>query len=139
MTPLEQWMAANEHSAFPPNIEGYWRTTLEVKPPPNIFVQEQKALPFPVVYQPEGYDKVLFVVLLREMEKSPFTKSVAYRGISMNRLTGEMNGNREYERGGWKWPQGYINYMELDVPPSRAFYKFITTLDCPSLPTYGRN
>lgn len=141
------FMAANSKSAFPANTEGYWRKRLELPPESNSMVcgkpfmewsqNKDWAYPFPVVYEPEGYDKNLFLALLREMEDSPFTTKVVYRGISHSRLTGEAIGNCEFERDGWKWPQGYSHYIEAGVPPSRAFYRFVTTQDVPSLPTYG--
>lgn len=142
------WLAANENSAFPPNIEGYWRPALELpaeasamQAGKDFFYWDHNKIwkfPFPVVYMPEAYNQHLFLLLLEEMEKSPFTKKTAYRGYSKHRLTGESNGNSTYEREDWSWPEGYINYIKLGVPPSRAFYKFITTVDCPELPSYGR-
>lgn len=151
MTPLEQWMAANEHSAFPPNIEGYWRPALELplqargkEAGEDFFYWKHNQcwkLPFPVVCTPSAdYDKEAFLQVLFAALRDPATKSVAYRGFSMHRLLkNRANGSRELERGDWKWPIGYLHYIEMGVPPSRAFYKFLTGIDDPVLPTYGRS
>ena len=143
---LAEFIELNTGHYFPDGIEGYWRPGKELPSAyhgelynkPFLYWQQNKIwqYPFPVVYEPEGYDKNLFLIFLRELQESPYTKKVPYRGYSKNRLTGESNGNVEYERDDWKWPQGYINYIEAGVPPSRAFYKFVTGLDCRELPPY---
>lgn len=96
-------------------------------------------MPWPVIFEVEGYDKDAFnhkLTLLQQLNPNLTTKM--YRGVSLNRLTGEFNGNAEYELGGWVWPAGYIAYICMGVPPSRAFYEFVMGVDLPTLPTYGR-
>jgi hypothetical protein len=147
----EEWLEINGASSFPPKIEGYWRP--ELKLPFNYGKTEAGKdfsywnhnkywkYPFPVVIDIEGFgasEKFEFLSLLREMQESPFTARVTFRGVSKNRLTGECNGNSEYTRDDWFWPSGYITYIESGVPPSRDFYRYITTVDLPTLPSYGR-
>lgn len=147
----EEWLEINGDSSFPPKIEGYWRP--ELKLPFNYGKTEAGQdfsywdhnkcwkYPFPVAIKIEGFgtpEFFEFMMLLREMQDSPFTEKQAYRGWSNSRLTNKQNGNSEYNRDGWKWPQGYMHYIALGVPPSREFYRFITTFDLPTLPSYGR-
>lgn len=138
-TQKEKFEELNANSSFPKNVEGYWRPA--EKKSNDVFGsnQEHWDYPWPVVMDCHGYDKNLFIILLKEMEESPFTRRVAYRGISMHRLKkGEHAGSEEFQRNGWTWPAGYMSYIEMGVPPSQAFYEFVTCMKCESLPTYGR-
>ena len=110
------------------NIEGYWRRD---------FNKGLSTLPFPVAMTVKGYDKAKFMEALTVAEKKASNKP--QRGTSPNRWTGGSNGSGEYHLNKWKWPQGIRYYLNQGVPPSRAFYEFITGKDLPGLPTYGRN
>jgi hypothetical protein len=137
-----EFVEVNGEHAFPIGIEGYWRPGRDIPEGEDWSSDTKRATwhcPWPVIYEPEGYEHDRFIVLLKEMEASPFTTSIQYRGFSLHRLTGEINGSREFERDGWKWPEGYLNYIKMGVPPSRAFYRFVTSIDLYSLPKYGRS
>lgn len=121
----------NEGCAFPKHVEGYWRQHKENT--------SDECLPWPVAFDVEGYDKIAFIGKLTLLQLSSDVKRNTYRGMSTNRLTGESNGNAEYELDGWAWPEGYIAYLALGIPPSRAFYKFVMGVDLLTLPTYGRD
>ncbi len=46
----------------------------------------------------------------------------AYRGWSMCRLCQVPNGNEEFEHGGFRWPSGFLHYVEAhNVRPPDAF------------------
>ncbi|MEG0869483.1 MAG: hypothetical protein RSD49_06570 [Hafnia sp.] len=140
--PLGAYQTANRHAAFPIAVEGYWRPGPEAPAEgalSGVDSNSERNYPWPVIFEPKGYEKTVFIALLKEMEASPFTERVLFRGISMNRLTNEPNGCAEYSRDGWTWPEGYLNYIKLGVPPSRAFYQFVTCIDLDTLPDYGRN
>lgn len=140
MSSYAEFLSLNANSHFPNNIEGYWRPAM-MKPEDIEMGREGQMksweYPWPVIFSPEGFNKVLFIEKLEAMERSENTSKTLYRGISPHRLLqNQMNGNAEFENGGWRWPQGYKSYIELGVPPSRAFYKFVTGIECESLPKY---
>lgn len=94
-------------------VEGYWRREKD----------ERSELPWPV--PTPGWGEEDFLLKLRIVEQA--SKFVSYRGWSNSRLTGEMNGNREYVRNGWRWPQGFGNYVAHGVKPSDDFVAFIAS------------
>lgn len=142
MNDRERYTEFNAASAFPEKVEGYWRVSgVLTTEPRSSYEAEQAKYPWPVPFQtpPEGYDQDYFLDRLLALEAHEETKVVAYRGSSPHRLDdGKNNGNSEFERDGWHWPAGYRNYIKLGVPPSRAFYQFVTGNDLDTLPTYGR-
>lgn len=116
----------NGDSKFPDFVEGYWRTSLDVK----------DELPFPIPWAVKGFNKTEFLIALREVQES--AKLERYRGLSLNRWTRKAAGSAEYTKDGWTWPYAYGWYVERGVPPSKEFFRFITGKTCESLPSYGR-
>ena len=94
-------------------IEGYWRNMKD----------ERSELPWPVPNP--GWGEAEFLRKLRLVEQA--SEFISYRGGSKSRLTGEMNGSREYVRNGWRWPQGFGHYIDHGVKPSNDFIAFITS------------
>lgn len=132
----EEYERLNAGCRFPDKIEGYWRQDKDAS---DIGIKERLHLPWPVPFEVEGYNMEEFIGRLVMKQMDSRIKVERYRGISMHRLTGNHNGNSEFELEGWKWPTGYVAYLTMGVPPSRAFYKFVTHEDLPTLPTYGRS
>lgn len=123
----EEWFTkVNAKSAFPRKIEGYWRQTYT-----------GSGMPFPIAFKPVGYNKAAFARRLKEIESSQAERT-EFKGSAPDRWTGKPNGAGEYSYRGWKWPIGYMSYVKRGVPPSQAFYKFITGEVLKTLPTYGR-
>lgn len=112
---------------FPDGIEGYWRD----KPK-----KDETGLPFPVINEENvaEYSKEDFLKALDKKES--IASKVQFKGWSNCRLTGEANGSAEYRKNGWSWPNGYRNYIQKGVLPSRKFYKFITGKDLEELIDY---
>lgn len=122
----EEWFKRiNGKSKKLPNIEGYWRSTFKTN----------GGLPFPVPMAVEGYSKGEFLKALRAKQRA--AKHTGYHGYSPHRWTNSPNMSGEYKLGKWAWPEGYETYVKAGVPPSRAFYKFITGNTNSKLPTYG--
>ena len=123
--------ALNATSKFPKRIEGYWRNKEELPAPIQSgrssfrthYEKEVSLYPWPVVMDIPEFDRQDFINHLVEIEE--VLEQVLYRGMSFCRLTGENRGCGEYEFNGWSWPAGYLEYIRLGVPPSRAFYNFI--------------
>lgn len=93
-------------------IEGYWRLSKD---------DEQSGLPWPVPMP--GWGELEFLLKLRKVEGE--ASSIGYRGWSYSRLTGQMNGSKEYVHKGWRWPEGLGHYIEHGVRPSNDFVAFI--------------
>ncbi len=127
---IDLYNKLNADSKALPNVEGYWRKK-EIDNDP---------LPWPVSFEVQGYDADYFIQALTEIEGKESCKRVVYRGISQHRWNGAATpmGNCEFEYEGWRWPGGFKSYLALNVPPSQAFYKFITGKELHTLPTYGR-
>jgi hypothetical protein len=94
-------------------VEGYWRKTK----------YEQSDLPYPEPYNDE-WGKGEFIEKLKLLQgKAQLT---LYRGMSSCRLCGCMNGSGEYSIDGWRFPSGYLHYIEVhDVKPSEAFIAYV--------------
>uniref|UniRef100_A0AB39CDW7 Uncharacterized protein n=1 Tax=Pseudomonas phage HRDY3 TaxID=3236930 RepID=A0AB39CDW7_9VIRU len=143
-----QFQHSNGDSYFPPMIEGYWRQhdviptyTGEKCNMKNYIARANAECPWPVVWNIPEFDKQEFINRLADIEDEKAAET-RYRGMSICRLTGADRGCNEYEYRGWKWPGGFIEYVRLGVPPSRAFYAFIMGVseeDCKYLPTYNRD
>lgn len=112
----------NSGKVFPKNVFGYWRPG----------VKKSGRLPFPVALQVRGYDKEKFIKKLKSVQSS--SKKTVYKGTAPNRWTGGNAGASEYSKDGWRWPVAALTYIKAGVPPSKAFYKFITGRSLASLP-----
>jgi len=144
---LRNFHNANEKSKFPEKVEGYWRQhdviptyTGEKCNMKNFIARDGSEYPWPVVWEIPEFDKQLFIDHLADTEDN-LAEVKKYRGFSICRLTGANRGCNEYEYGGWRWPGGFIEYVRMGVPPSRAFYAFIMQVEeenCKYLPTYNR-
>lgn len=95
-----------------PRIEGYWRQHRD----------DPAGLPWP---EPTpGWGEAEFLRQLRAVEKT--AEVLHFRGWSYSRLTGKLNGSREYVLGNWRWPEGLGHYIEHGVRPTTDFEAFIT-------------
>ena len=95
-------------------VEGHWRS----------HESSEENLPWPVATDMQQPIKDYLLNSLRKVEEK--AHSVGYRGISMCRICGCMNGSREYEHKGWVWPAGFAHYIEQHgVVPTQEFQKFI--------------
>lgn len=127
----------NEGCSFPENVEGYWRNSVDR-------ASEDDSLPFPIAMPVAGYNRRTFYSQLMDYEDvNARISGRAGRGRSPDRWTGELipgAGELVSRKDGkrFSWPIAYSTYVKRGVPPSRAFYKFITGEDNPNLPTYGR-
>lgn len=94
--------------------EGFWKCRAE----PN--------LPLPVLGYKKWDNYDLFLAKLKWLESSEETKSVLYRGFSVCRLCGCVNGSKEYRNKEWIWPSGYFHYLNMHfIEPSKEFYDFV--------------
>ncbi len=92
-------------------LEGFW------------FSKQEPGLPKPIP-KPGWSKKKQFLDALDLLESK--TEAIAYRGFSTCRLCGIPNGCQEFERQGWKWPNGYLHYVrDHDVRPSKEFQEFV--------------
>ena len=91
-------------------LEGFW------------WSEREPHLPMP---EPQGNGVSLqFIAKLRDVEAK--AQKTLYRGWSNCRLCAKANGNGEYEFNGWRWPEGYIHYLEgHNVHPSWEFRQMI--------------
>jgi len=96
-------------------IEGYWAKG------PNDTIS---TYPWPVESDTPMINKDDFLRRLSVVETKALRES--YRGISMCRCCGKMNGNAEYEFGGYQWPAGFRHYIEVhNIRPTSAFEQMI--------------
>ena len=123
----EYFEKINGKSKALPFVEGFWRDT---------YASKVNGLPFPVPMSVKGYSWAKFKPMLEDFQDHSQTQPG--RGTSPHRWTGKPNGGNTYMRGKWKWPSGLTSYFSKGVPPSRAFYLFVTGEDNTYLPTYGR-
>jgi hypothetical protein len=127
MSGVEWFEAINGRSKAKSHIEGYWRPE---------FNAAMGSLPFPIIMDVKGYDKAAFLAAYDGKVRE--SRQTAQKGFSRNRWTGGNNGDVECHLGAWIWPKGLRVYFSAGVPPSSAFYKFVTGKTLPSLPLYGR-
>lgn len=144
---FQRFHELNAESKFPTRVEGYWRRHAVIPPKDNFpganmrhYVNTMGAeFPWPVPMEIEGFDVQDFINKLVDIEeREGGAEKVLYRGFSICRLTGENLGNAEFEFRGWKWPDGLVHYIRMGVPPSAAFYHFITGMELNTLPNYNR-
>ena len=92
--------------------EGYWRNSRH----PELPVPKAHILPW--------NRKDEFVAQLKGLE-AVLTPD-AYRGISLCRICQKSNGNEEYQYDGWRWPSGFLHYVEEhNVIPTGEFARMI--------------
>lgn len=108
--------------AFPEDIEGHWRQSVQM---PTDDAKEK--LPWPVSCELPGYDPHDFRRRLKDLEEHSGTEKHVYRGMTAHRWHGGLLGNSEFQRGKWRWPDSYTNYIADGVLPSRAFFRYIMT------------
>lgn len=121
---LAWYMAANQHSVAPENREGFWRGSIFAPRLRNTEYADDP-LPFPIAWEIEGFDHLDFAQRVRDLQNDSGTEHTRYRGCSAHRWHGGANGNSDYERGAWRWPDGLVNYLTEQVPPSRKFYLWV--------------
>lgn len=100
-------------------VEGYWK---------NEDLSETKDYPIPIPHDYEFEFKQEFVDMLKRVQESasPRTRTVKYMGWSDCRICGCMNGTKEYYTDKWRWPEGYLHYIEKhNVFPSEEFFWYI--------------
>lgn len=92
--------------------EGFWKSDAE----PDLLM--------PVAQDESWKGQGAFLTLLLGVEL--FTKSTAFRGMSICRICKTWNGNATFELDGWEWPSGLAHYIkEHNVKPSNDFIEFI--------------
>lgn len=93
-------------------VEGYWA---------NQFHPEY---PMPVAQDEPWEGQAKFLEALSALEGN--AKVLHYKGFSHCRVCECINGSREYEHGGWRWPAGFRHYIEAhNVEPTPEFRAFI--------------
>jgi hypothetical protein len=96
-----------------PLYEGHWRTA----------EHEASALPWPQPH-PQWGERAGFLTRLDLVEAT--APLVIYRGTSMCRVCGAVNGHQASRCARWEWPAGFRHYLvEHDVVPSSEFQTFI--------------
>lgn len=96
-----------------PTLEGFWYS----KHTPNFPVPTPAPWPYSV-------PKETFLKELRDVERK--TEKIYYRGWSNCRICDKRNGTFTHDMGEWRWPEGYIHYIEEhNVVPSLDFVIFI--------------
>lgn len=92
--------------------EGYWRNS------------SHPELPEPKAYSLPWDRKDEFVQQLKEVQAT--LTPDAYRGISICRICQKANGNEEYFLNRWRWPSGFLHYVEEhNVIPTGEFARMI--------------
>lgn len=92
--------------------EGFWKSKYEPE------------LPSPVAndHPWEGQDE--FLKALSKKERGG--PQHRFKGSSLCRICGCINGSTEYDRGGWEWPSGFRHYVEThNVQPSPEFIDWV--------------
>jgi hypothetical protein len=93
--------------------EGYWRRSYD----------EESELPWPIP-EPGWVGRAGFLASLDQVEA--VAERIAYRGFSLCRLCGRMNGHEGLRLAEWEWPAGFRHYVaDHEIRPSRAFEAFI--------------
>jgi len=99
-------------SAISAEYEGHWRDSAD----------EKSELPWPSP-APEWLGRPAFLKCLDEIEAT--AERILYRGKSLCRLCGCINGHEAFRLDGWEWPAGYRHYIaEHLVRPSQQFEEF---------------
>jgi len=99
-----------------PEYEGYWRATID----------ERSDLPWPTP-DTEWTGRAVFLRFLDGIEAH--AERIAYRGMSICRVCGRLNGHEGLRLAGWEWPAGYKHYIaDHGVRPSLAFERYILGL-----------
>jgi len=82
--------------------------------------------PMPEAREKPWKGKRDFVAALTQLQEKGGIKRESYRGWSDCRCCGKMNGNKEYTKDGWLWPEGFLHYVEEhNVKPPQDFIDFI--------------
>ena len=83
-------------------------------------------LPMPQASETKWKGRALFLKRLHILQESGDTRAAHYKGWSTCRICGCNNGSVEFTREGWRWPAGFIHYVEEhNVRPSLAFQEFV--------------
>jgi hypothetical protein len=98
-----------------PTVVGYWSYSPDDPP-----------LPYPQANAKPWAGQGKFVAKLKAIEqgirKRDFGTMTAYRGFSLCRLCRVPNGNEEFEYAGYRWPSGFLHYVEIhNVRPPDDF------------------
>jgi hypothetical protein len=98
-----------------PAVVGYWSRS-----------PDDPTLPYPQARPSPWAGQANFVTRLKATEEDIRAHRTgtltAYRGWSMCRLCQVPNGNEEFEHGGFRWPSGFLHYVEAhNVRPPDAF------------------
>ena len=92
--------------------EGFWKE------------DKESQLPIPRAAEKPWNGKKEFLKALKKVEA--VSKGNVYKGYSTCRCCGERNGNGEYRKDTWLWPEGFLHYIQQhNVRPSLAFQEFI--------------
>jgi hypothetical protein len=96
-------------------VVGYWSSS-----------PDDPTLPYPEARASPWAGQARFVARLKAIEQDIRERRkgrlTAYRGWSMCRLCRVPNGNEEFEYGGFRWPSGFLHYVEAhNVQPPAAF------------------
>jgi len=98
-----------------PIVVGYWS-----------YSPDDPALPYPRANPKPWAGQDGVVAKLKAIESGirerRYGKVTAYRGWSMCRLCRVLNGSEEFEYGGYRWPSGFLHYVEVhNVCPPDSF------------------
>ncbi len=97
-------------------IEGYW------------YSEATPEYPMPVHTDVVPHNKSDILKALDKAEAS--ARTVAYKGFSICRCCGRINGSREFSYKGWSWPEGFRHYIEdHNIVPSFKFTEEVLELD----------
>jgi hypothetical protein len=105
--------AKGAFEAVEPKYEGHWRASRD----------ETSDLPWPT---PEhGWaERSAFLAKLAMIELD--AERVVYRGLSLCRICGRVNGHVAFRMMEWEWPAGYRHYLSHhDVRPTQQFEAFV--------------
>ena len=110
------YVPAPAGTGFPsetPVYEGHWRSS----------VGESTELPWPKP-DPPWRERATFLARLDRVEAA--ATRIVYRGISMCRLCGQMNGHVAFRSARWEWPAGFRHYIAGHaVHPTPEFVDFV--------------
>jgi hypothetical protein len=103
-------------------VVGYWSHS-----------PDDSTLPYPQANPKPWNGQGDFVAKLKVIEQGirahRYGKLTAYRGFSMCRLCAKLNGSEEFEHAGYRWPSGFLHYIEAhNVRPPQDFADVILKL-----------